>query len=89
MDFDAYIHWLHNTATRTQAEQSYARLYRKGGVGNEQLAELGRRDRYFLATRVLGRMDLRHDWQYARAREVERNPDGYLDLWAREHGKSS
>ena len=89
MDFDAYIHWLHNTATRTQAEQSYARLYHKGGVGNEQLAELGRRDRYFLATRVLGRMDLRHDWQYARAREVERNPDGYLDLWAREHGKSS
>ena len=89
MSFDAYIDWLQHRATRAEAEESYVKFYRKPGVTNRELAELGRRDRYFLATRILGREDLRHDWQYARAREVEQNPDGYLDLWAREHGKSS
>ena len=89
MDFEAYIDWLHNKATRQKAEESYVRFYKTPGVTNADIAALAKRDRYFLATRLLGRGDLRHDWQYARAREVEKAPDGYLDLWAREHGKSS
>lgn len=51
-------------------------------------AELGRKDRFYLLVRLLGKYYAAHPWIYARAREVQANPDGYIDLWARGHMKS-
>ena len=46
-------------------------------------------DLAYLLIGVCGRHDMANAFAYARVREVEGAPNGYLDLWSREHFKSS
>lgn len=50
---------------------------------------LARNDRFYLLIHILRRKDMIHPWIYDRVREVEASPDGYLDLWSRDHHKTS
>lgn len=72
---------------------------RKGNL-TEWMRMMCRNDIFFLATYVLGRTDLDHvertdgsihyrDWLYYRCMEVQAAPDGYIDIWARDHYKST
>src|SRR5262245_59873590 len=82
-------------SARLAALAAYGRVFAHAlAAGGEAMlaaamAELGRRDLYFLLVALLGRADLERDWFFARMREVQAAPDGHLDLWAREHGQSS
>jgi hypothetical protein len=72
---------------RQDAEQIYVEAFRKRDTA--ALRWLALNDRYFVLTVLLRREDARHDWLYDRCREVECAPDDKLDLWAREHYKST
>lgn len=60
----------------------------RAGV-DEAEAQLGRGDLYFLLRYLLGRKDTEHPWIFARCREVQGAPNGYLDVWSRGHYKST
>lgn len=57
-----------------------------GWLGRRALCRI---DRYYLLVSVLHRYDALHPWLYERCREVEAEPEDHIDLWAREHYKST
>lgn len=50
---------------------------------------LARNDLFFLCTNVFGRQDMMHPWLLDRCWEVQLSPNNRMDLWAREHYKST
>lgn len=75
------------------------RIGRERGCMPQVVRTLVRADLAYLLVRVCGRVDLLpcvnrpgyidNQFFWDRMREVQLEPDGYCDLWAREHGKSS
>lgn len=84
------------TKTRSDAHRQYARLLREAATeGKEslrqQFLETGRRDFYFFTLYILYFQDFRflnNDWFFRRARELQANPYGFGDFWARGHFKT-
>lgn len=55
----------------------------------QHLRNLGKSDLYFLLRYLLKATYADSEWCFRRCREVQAAPNGYLDLWAREHFKST
>jgi phage terminase large subunit-like protein len=70
--------------TRAQTTAAYQQVATKA-----ELRALLAGDLFFLLLIGMGRSDINNDFLFARCREVQAGPDGHLDLWAREHYKST
>ena len=74
-------------------------LGRREGKLDQAIRALVCADLYYLLVRVCGRLDMLpcvgrpgfidNQFVFERCREVEASPDSYLDLWSREHYKST
>lgn len=73
--------------TRQQALQLYQQVLKDNDA--ETARRLCKEDLFFLLITGCKRFDMNNEWCYARVREVEASPNEHLDLWAREHYKSS
>lgn len=73
--------------TRAQANELYLEVLES--KDEKALRRLCQQDLFFLLTAACKRKDIDRDWLYERCREVEAKPNGQLDLWAREHYKST
>src|SRR3990167_5723660 len=67
----------------------YEKKGEKEGTHLEVVRDLCKNDLFYLMVRACKRVDMLHPWVFDRVREVEKDPDGHLDLWSRGHYKSS
>lgn len=56
---------------------------------NYMRRHLAENDLFYLMVFILQRKDMLHPWIYARCRDFQKEPNGHIDLWAREHYKST
>lgn len=73
-DYNELLHWLDTLEHRDK---------------DPTLRDLCRKDLFFLLWFGLGRVDAWHQWILDRCREVQNEPNERLDLWSREHYKST
>lgn len=99
-EHQAWIDWTLTTLPTLDYDQTNAfyRAFLAATPPRDDIAWLGIVDRYFLLVAILklthmteagGRSRRAAEWLFKRCREVEANPDGRLDLWAREHFKTT
>jgi hypothetical protein len=87
------------TSFREQAIKEYEELIQLPDMDRQKMKvirALALRDLFFLVYWVCGRWhdidkltEYGQDWAFDRCRGVQAEPDGMLDLWAREHYKST
>lgn len=74
---------------KTRQELAAEIPFAEGAACSEDIRLLLRHDLFYLLVYGMNRKDMDRDWLFDRCREVQRQPDNCLDLWAREHYKST
>ena len=69
--------------------EGWEREAKKAGKWSTGVRYMVLADLFYLLVAVCGRKDMLNEFAFRRCREVEAEPNGRLDLWAREHFKSS
>lgn len=70
--------------SRLESLEKYSLL-----TNEEEMRYLARNDLFYLMVMIMGRADMNNDFLYSRCMDVQSSPNEMLDLWAREHYKST